>query len=108
MGGDAFNGYLEWHRPLEILELAHLVVMQRPDARMPDGSLKALLDERLTAEAGNLHAMPAGRIFLQPVTQLDISASDIRERIALGRSARFLLPESVLGIIQQLGLYQES
>ena len=108
MGGDAFNGYLEWHRPLEILELAHLVVMQRPDARMPDGALKALLDERLATEAGDLHARPAGRIFLQPVTQLDISASDIRERIALGRSARFLLPESVLAIVQQLALYQES
>jgi nicotinate-nucleotide adenylyltransferase len=67
-----------------------------------------LLDERHTDDAGDLHAMPGGRIFLQPVTQLDISASDIRERIALGRSARFLLPESVLGIIQQLGLYQDS
>lgn len=108
MGGDAFSGYLSWHRPLEILELAHLVVMQRPDASTPEGELKALLDERLTDEAGDLHAQPSGRIFLQPVTQLDISASDIRERIATGRSARFLLPDAVLDIVQQLGLYQES
>ncbi|MGD8265188.1 MAG: nicotinate-nucleotide adenylyltransferase [Chromatiales bacterium] len=108
MGGDAFNGYLQWHRPLEILELAHLVVMQRPDASRPGGELAALLDRRQTCEAGDLHASPAGRIFLQPVTQLDISASDIRQRIAVGRSARFLVPEQVLGIIQQLRLYEDA
>ncbi|MDX1344525.1 MAG: nicotinate-nucleotide adenylyltransferase [Sedimenticolaceae bacterium] len=108
MGGDAFNGYLQWHRPLEILELAHLVVMQRPDASRPGGELAALLDRRQTGEAGDLHASPAGRIFLQPVTQLDISASDIRQRIAVGRSARFLVPEQVLGIIQQLRLYEDA
>jgi nicotinate-nucleotide adenylyltransferase len=108
MGGDAFNGYLQWHRPLEILELAHLVVMQRPDAIRPGGELAALLDRRQTCEAGDLHASPAGRIFLQPVTQLDISASDIRQRIAVGRSARFLVPEQVLGIIQQLRLYEDA
>ena len=108
MGGDAFNGYLQWHRPLEILELAHLVVMQRPDASRPGGELAALLDRRQTGEAGDLHATPAGRIFLQPVTQLDISASDIRQRIAVGRSARFLVPEQVLGIIQQLRLYEDA
>ena len=108
MGGDAFNGYLQWHRPLEILELAHLVVMQRPDASRPGGELAALLDRSQTREAGDLHASPAGRIFLQPVTQLDISASDIRQRIAVGRSARFLVPEQVLGIIQQLRLYEDA
>ena len=108
MGGDAFNGYLQWHRPLEILELAHLVVMQRPDASRPGGDLAGLLDERQTLEAGDLHALPAGRIFLQPVTQLEISASDIRQRIAVGRSARFLVPEPVLGIIQQLRLYEDA
>jgi nicotinate-nucleotide adenylyltransferase len=108
MGGDAFNGYLQWHRPLEILELAHLVVMQRPDAIRPGGELAALLDRRQTCEAGDLHASPAGRIFLQPVTRLDISASDIRQRIAVGRSARFLVPEQVLGIIQQLRLYEDA
>jgi nicotinate-nucleotide adenylyltransferase len=106
MGGDAFNGFLAWHRPLEILDLAHVVVMQRPDADAPDAELRSLLDERLTSEPGDLHATPAGRIFLQPVTQLDISATDIRERIAVGRSARFLVPERVLTIIRHLGLYQ--
>ena len=87
-------------------QLDHIVVMQRPDAKAPHGELKVLLEERLTAEPGDLHASSAGRIFLQPVTQLDISATGIRERIAIGRSARFLVPERVLAIIDHLGLYQ--
>lgn len=108
MGSDAFEGFLTWHRPLEILELAHIVMMQRPESKAPVGELKALLDDRMTTEAADLHNCPGGRIFLQPVTQLDISASDIRERIAVGKSARFLVPERVLTIIDHLNLYQEA
>lgn len=106
MGGDAFNGFLDWHRPMEILDLAHIVVMQRPDTKAPEGALKALLEASQTSEPGDLHASPCGLIFLQTVTQLDISATNIRERIAIGKSARFLVPERVLTIIGHLGLYQ--
>ncbi len=41
-GSDAFRDFLSWHRPDDILELAHLVVMQRPGAA-------AGLDARLSA-----------------------------------------------------------
>ena len=107
MGSDAFAGFLTWHRPLEILELAHIAIMQRPETGVPGGDLGALLEERLTADEADLHNTPAGRIIRQPVTQLDISATDIRERIALGKSVRYLMPERVLTIIEQLGLYQD-
>ncbi len=30
VGSDAFAGFLDWYRPLDILDLAHLVVMRRP------------------------------------------------------------------------------
>jgi len=48
VGDDAFNEFLTWHRPLDILELAHLVVMQRPTAQPPqDAALRQLLSARL-------------------------------------------------------------
>jgi nicotinate-nucleotide adenylyltransferase len=108
VGADAFNGFLSWHRPADILDLAHLVVMQRPDAAQPDDPrLLALLAERACA-AAELHRDPAGRILRLPVTQLDISSSRIRALIAAGQSARYLLPDQVLALVEREGLYRDA
>ena len=36
IGTDAFRGFPEWHKPEEILQLAHLVIMQRPEESQPE------------------------------------------------------------------------
>jgi len=106
IGADAFNGFLEWHEPEQICGLAHLVVMQRPGAPLPrDPALRALVLARLARDAAELRAVPAGRVVRLPVTQLDISATDIRRRVAAGRSSAFLVPEPVREIILARGLY---
>ena len=74
---------------------------QRPGDPPPD-----LYPERLTADPQLLSAAPAGRIWPQPVTQLQISATRIRELLRQGRSPRYLLPDAVLDIIRREGLYQ--
>ncbi len=100
IGSDAFRDFPHWHKPEEILELAHVVVMQRPNEDRPDP-----FPERITDSLEDLRCSPAGGIWLQPVTQLQISATRIRELLQQGRSARYLLPDSVLRIIQREGLY---
>jgi nicotinate-nucleotide adenylyltransferase len=111
LGADAFAGFLTWHRPDDILGLAHLVVMRRPgDA--PGGP--ATMDEKLTAWAAprlcsspsSLTAAPAGRIWFQDVTPLAISATQIRRLVALGKSPRYLLPDAVIALIAAEGLYR--
>jgi nicotinate-nucleotide adenylyltransferase len=107
VGGDAFNAFLTWHRPLEILGLAHLALMQRPGSPDPSNpALTALLAERQCREPRRLLEQSAGRIWTQPVTQLAISSSAIRARIAAGADPRFLLPDPVLAIIRRQGLYR--
>lgn len=107
VGADAFNEFRTWHRPLDILELAHLVVMQRPGAGLPtDPALARLSRERRCSDLSGLKAASAGRIFFQPVTQLDISATAIRAQLASGESPRFLLPDPVLDIIEREQLYR--
>jgi len=106
VGGDAFVGFLDWHRPKAILDLAHLVVMQRPGAptaRNPD--LRAEIEWRRAGDAAALRAAPAGRIYFQGVTQLDISSTRIRRLIAAGRSPRYLLPDAVLDLIRRSDCY---
>jgi nicotinate-nucleotide adenylyltransferase len=49
---------------------------------------------------------PAGGIATFAMTQLAISATQIRKLLNNGRSARYLLPDSVLDYIQHHQLYR--
>ena len=109
LGVDAFRDFLTWHRPDGIIELVHLVVMRRPGVEGPLGpALARWTEPRLTAEVSDLRKAPAGRVFFQDVTQLDISATEIRRLIAKGKSPRYLLPDEVLDVIQREGMYRGS
>ena len=103
MGRDAFAAFHTWHRPARILELAHLVVMERPgEPLFLAPPLEALVGGRITAEKGDLARSPAGRVIFQPVTQLAISSTDIRRRLDEGRSLRWLVPEEVEGRLKSM------
>jgi nicotinate-nucleotide adenylyltransferase len=110
LGVDAFLGLPGWKRWEQLLELAHIVVAHRPgwqlqQENMPQ-ALRQALSSRWLESASQLRECPAGRVWLQGVTQLAISATDIRERIAAGYSANYLLPATVWQYIQQQGLYR--
>jgi len=106
VGGDAFAEFLTWHRPHDILGLAHLVVMQRPGEPVAeDPALRALVERRRAPDGAELQTRPSGRILFQAVTQLAISATDIRARLRAGRSVRYLVPDAVADIIGREGLY---
>ena len=100
IGSDAFRGFPTWHKPEEILQLAHIVVMQRPGDPSPE-----LYPERITDTIEELRTSLAGRIWPQRVSQREISATRIRELIGKGQSPRFLLPDPVLEIIRREGIY---
>jgi nicotinate-nucleotide adenylyltransferase len=106
MGMDAFSGFPGWHRPDDILKLAHLVVMRRPGEETLSKAARALLKKH--QYPGNIkdYQQQAGAIVLQTFTQLDISATHIRTLLGQGRLPRYLLPEAVLELILSEGLYQ--
>ena len=106
VGWDAFSGLPSWYRWEELLQLASLVVLQRPeqDQELPE-VLKDLLAARSVSGPNDLQATH-GEILCLAQTPLAISATHIRSLIQAGRSPRFLLPDSVLGYIETNGLYQ--
>jgi nicotinate-nucleotide adenylyltransferase len=114
IGMDAFIQLHTWHRWRELLDFAHFVIMHRPgepnDTGLKerlDSAVKTILEERLVRQPARLHEHRAGKLLIQEVSQLQISATAIRAAIRAGRSARYLTPDPVLEMIADNHLYSE-
>ena len=106
VGTDAFAAFDRWREWMDIPALAHIVVVQRPGSDVPVGSEAArLLAECRASGPEALSSTPCGAILQLDPPLLDISATGIRQRIASGRSPRYLTPDPVWQRIQSLRLY---
>lgn len=110
IGTDAFLGLPNWYHWQELLQLAHIVVAHRPgwslEPQHLDPALREVLQRRRLDTVQGLHGAAAGGVWLQAVTQLDISATVIRRLIAGGHSANYLLPQPVWDYIRRQDLYR--
>ena len=106
VGMDAFLSLGSWHRWEELPGLAHIVVALRPGWQPPQsGELGDFVESHLTTDVTDLHENPAGCLFIHEVTQLDISSSEIRGKIAAGEAVDDMLPPAVLRIAMESGFY---
>jgi nicotinate-nucleotide adenylyltransferase len=92
LGADQALDLMTWHRAVEVVQESRFVVVPRP------GSDLTQLPARL--------GPAAERATVLPLAELPISASDVRARVAAGRSIRYLVPESVREYILSHGLYR--
>ncbi len=107
LGMDAFLGLPSWHRWERLLELAHVVVAHRPGWHVPEtGVLGELIQARRTLRPEDL-ATGAGRIHVEPVTQLEISSTELRAGVRAGMDPRYLVPDAVRRIILDTECYAE-
>jgi nicotinate-nucleotide adenylyltransferase len=92
VGADVLGSFGQWREPERILELASLVLLQR-QSEAPTATPKALQDR-------GIRRLPTRRI--------DVSSTEIRERVRVGKSIRGFVPDAVAAYIQRGGLYRES
>jgi nicotinate-nucleotide adenylyltransferase len=92
LGSDAFARFGEWKDPEGILAMATLAVVDRLGARISEASIREQVGD-------------AGRVERVRGVRLEISAVDIRRRVAEGASIRYLAPEPVERYIYARGLY---
>lgn len=95
LGMDAFAGLHQWYQWQRILEQCHIVVTDRPGFDWPSAAELQALEACRTTDVNELKQAATGLILLQSVTQLDISASEIRKQLQAGLDIRYLLPEAV-------------
>ncbi|RYG67851.1 nicotinate-nucleotide adenylyltransferase [bacterium] len=93
MGADSMLDIMTWYRGPELFELCRFVVASRPgfDMDLARAALTEQQNERVTwLEVPGLH----------------IASRDLRERLRQGRPIRYLIPDSVLSRMGELGLYK--
>lgn len=88
LGADNVNYIKSWKEPEEIFRLAKVIFVPRPGFK--NNKAKRRLKKG---------------VFLR-LRELDISSTDIRERVKKGRSIRYLVPEKILRYIQKHNLYK--
>jgi nicotinate-nucleotide adenylyltransferase len=112
LGRDAFAEFDTWKDHPAIFGLCDVVVMTRPPHRedlvladIPVASRQAFCYD---AASGSFHHESGHRVIPLSVVPLDISATDIRSRLASGRSVRFLVPPAVEAYLGSSGLYRST
>lgn len=89
IGTDQLRELATWREPGEIARLARIAVVSRWG--VDPAGVEAGVDVAWEEVA---------------IPRLDVSASDIRCRVAEGRPVRYLVPDAVLEVIEREGLYR--
>lgn len=84
VGADVLAAFGQWRDPQRVLQLATLAVMRR---------------------AGDDDSVPAGAIRLE-TRRVDVSSTEVRERVGAGREIRGFVPEAVAAYIAAHRLYR--
>ena len=94
MGGDSLRDLPTWRAPKELVNMVSaLGVMLRPGVKID----LPLIESKIPGVSAKV-------IYINSPL-LDISASDIRQRVGNEQSFRYLVPPGVYQIIYELGLY---
>ena len=95
LGLDALGRFDQWVEPEGVVELARLLAVSRPGYSGFDWP--SFYDRNPYAQ---------GRVDCLDSTAIDVSASELRQRIAAGASVSGLLPDAVEQYIRDNGLYR--
>jgi nicotinate-nucleotide adenylyltransferase len=108
LGADAFLEIETWKDYRDLFDYAHFVVIQRPG--IPVGKTEAHLFSlgiSFRKETEGRFVGPSGnKVFFTETTLMDISSTEIRGKVAAGKSIRYLVPESVRCYIVNNRLYR--
>ncbi|HEY3303990.1 MAG TPA: nicotinate-nucleotide adenylyltransferase [Candidatus Binatia bacterium] len=112
LGMDAFREIGSWKDFQELFSLSHFITTSRPKCK----DLRALGDIPVAARKSfcydsktNSYRHKSGtRLHFFKLTDIAISASEIRAQVKAGKSIRYLVPPEVESYIKRRGLYRRA
>ncbi len=108
LGIDSFRQLPQWYEWSQLIELANLLVIARPEKkkRPLPLAMQTLVDCSSTNDQSQLFKKEHGVIYFYNAGHYAIASSDIRARMIKGETLQNYLPESVFDYIQTNKLYR--
>jgi nicotinate-nucleotide adenylyltransferase len=107
VGADVLASFAQWRDPQTVLDLATLAVLtRRADSDSDATSQATQMEQQRTSARGSLVDGLAQRSTFVPTRRVDISSTEIRDRVRSGRSIHGFVTDAVGEYITAHGLYR--
>ena len=107
VGADVLASFAQWRDPQTVLDLATLAVLtRRADCGSDAASEAARVEQQRMSAQGGLVDGLAQRSTFVPTRRVDISSTEIRDRVRSGRSIHGFVTDAVGEYITARGLYR--
>ena len=112
VGADILATFAQWKEPRDVLALATLAVLTRRDeggtaaVATPEPAPKAPSNHYESNEETALQTELRRRTVLVPTRRIDVSSTEIRDRVRCNRSIHGFVTDAVAGYISSHGLYR--
>ena len=97
IGMDSFISFKTWKKWDQFASLVHLIVLPRNSGQPSQNSLDTF---ELAIDKNDLKIKPNGLLYFSNSELIDISSTDIRDRIASNQNLDGLMPSSVINFLQ--------
>ena len=97
IGMDSFISFKTWKKWDQFASLVHLIVLPRNSGQPSQNSLDTF---ELAIDKNDLIIKPNGLLYFSNSELIDISSTDIRDRIASNQNLDGLMPTSVINFLQ--------
>ncbi len=94
-GTDCLYGIEHWKEPGQIFASCEIIAALRSD----------FAEDKMQDKIKELRDKYDARIHFMPFREIELSSTDIRERVCLGKSIRYMVPDSVISYIEEKGFY---
>lgn len=95
LGADALADLEHWHDPARIIAYARLAVAARPGTVIEASPTLRTLVPNVVASIDRVR-----------MAEVDLSSTDVRQRLRVGAQVDDVLPERVRSVVERLGLYR--
>ena len=107
VGADVLASFAQWRDPQTVLDLAALAVLtRRADAGEGRAGGAGADEQRLNAARSDVGSLLHERSTFVPTRRIDVSSTEIRDRVRSGRSIHGFVTDTVGEYITAHGLYR--
>jgi nicotinate-nucleotide adenylyltransferase len=105
LGEDAFCHFDKWHQWQQLINYAHILIAVRPGSHPQFSEELADFVNKVKYQGRGYPKAACGSVVFIDNAKLELSSTEIRQKVAKGQSIHYLLPKNVVDYIQLNKIY---